>query len=157
MDYLYNANEHYKIYALKTQALLWDNFQADEENLAAGISAFPSIHCATAFLFVAAKLAFTVNHQMGICRIFCCDLARLRASGLALCHRWLFLCTDHMGAVVGEWKACSALRLSAVAVAIPVLQHLIKRGVRGHADSVITAINILHLTGDTTGEIGEKV
>ena len=52
MDYLYSVNEHYKIYALKTQELLWKNFTAGETTLASGISAFPSVHVATVFLFV---------------------------------------------------------------------------------------------------------
>jgi hypothetical protein len=52
MDYLRAANETYKIYAVGTQELLWRNYMDKGVILGGGISAFPSIHVGTAFLFV---------------------------------------------------------------------------------------------------------
>jgi len=59
MDYLYGVNESLKIYALNTQEIVWGNFIADNNDLTGGISAFPSIHVATAFLFV--LLGYRIN------------------------------------------------------------------------------------------------
>lgn len=52
MDYLYEINTHTKVYALKTQEMLLANHMGQGNLLGGGISAFPSVHVATAFLFV---------------------------------------------------------------------------------------------------------
>lgn len=52
MAYLEQAHALYKIYAVDTQALLWQSYSSGTQGLGAGISAFPSVHVATAFLFV---------------------------------------------------------------------------------------------------------
>lgn len=52
MEYLKSAHEQINIYAISTQELLWNNYQDESMLQGGGISAFPSIHVATAFLFV---------------------------------------------------------------------------------------------------------
>lgn len=52
MDYLRWVDGQYEVYALHTQDLLWNNFQKNDVIVGGGISAFPSVHVATAFLFV---------------------------------------------------------------------------------------------------------
>lgn len=52
MDYLRATNEHYLIWALPTQDMVWEHYAEDKLVLGGGISAFPSVHVATAFLFM---------------------------------------------------------------------------------------------------------
>jgi PAP2 superfamily len=54
LDYLSTANESYPIYAVPTQALLWQSHLAGHGTVE-GVSAMPSMHVATTILFV--KLA----------------------------------------------------------------------------------------------------
>jgi hypothetical protein len=63
MDYLRSAHETYNIYALPTQEWLWEIYLSKGAKDGGGISAFPSVHVSTAFLFVLAgyhanRLAF---------------------------------------------------------------------------------------------------
>ncbi|MCC7305147.1 MAG: phosphatase PAP2 family protein [Alphaproteobacteria bacterium] len=51
MDYLRVVNEHYKIYSVWTQDALWENYTVKKQMLGGGVSAFPSVHVATVFLF----------------------------------------------------------------------------------------------------------
>ncbi len=51
MDYLYQANEHFPIWAVSTQEMLWNNYQNSKVGVGSGISAMPSMHVSTAFLF----------------------------------------------------------------------------------------------------------
>lgn len=53
MDALHRADQRYPIWALTTQDLLWDGFTGVRRG-SAGISAFPSMHVASATLFVLA-------------------------------------------------------------------------------------------------------
>lgn len=52
LDYLKNVNEHFPIWALDTQNMLWETYQSGEKAIGTGISAMPSIHVATAYLFM---------------------------------------------------------------------------------------------------------
>jgi hypothetical protein len=52
MEYLNRANEHYPIWALNTQDLLWSDYTSSNYVVGSGISAMPSIHVATATLYV---------------------------------------------------------------------------------------------------------
>jgi PAP2 superfamily len=52
MDYLRATNETYQIYSVYTQDLLWRNHVDKAQLLGGGISAFPSVHVSTVFLFV---------------------------------------------------------------------------------------------------------
>lgn len=52
MEYLRTADTQLDIYAVYTQDLLWRNYADKDFMLGGGISAFPSVHVATAFLFV---------------------------------------------------------------------------------------------------------
>lgn len=62
MAYLYDVDSRIPIWALKTQQLLWDGYTGKEAAL--GISAFPSMHNASAVLFA---LAFRqVSRGMGL-------------------------------------------------------------------------------------------
>lgn len=62
MGYLYEVNDRLPIWALKTQQLLWDGYTGKVAAL--GISAFPSMHNASAVLFA---LAFRqVSRGLGI-------------------------------------------------------------------------------------------
>jgi hypothetical protein len=51
MNYLNNAGESFPIWALNTQKILWETYINNEINLGSGISAMPSLHVATSFLF----------------------------------------------------------------------------------------------------------
>ncbi len=53
MDHLHAASSHYTLWALDTQDKLWAGFTGERPGTA-GISAFPSMHVATATLFVLA-------------------------------------------------------------------------------------------------------
>ena len=52
MNYLHQANDHYKIWALNTQRSLWDSYKNSEFMIGGGISAMPSVHVSTALLFL---------------------------------------------------------------------------------------------------------
>lgn len=52
MAYLNAVNDRFEIYAMHTQDLLWRNYSDDTAMVGGGISAFPSVHVGTAFLFV---------------------------------------------------------------------------------------------------------
>lgn len=52
MDYLHRADATHPIWALRAQDLLWQRFLAQDVQVAAGISAMPSIHVAIATLFI---------------------------------------------------------------------------------------------------------
>ena len=51
MAYLRETNKIYPIWALKTQNLLWDEYVNNRFGLGSGISAMPSMHVASTFLF----------------------------------------------------------------------------------------------------------
>lgn len=51
-EYLRNANVLFPIWALDTQNMLWETYQSGEKAIGTGISAMPSIHVATAYLFM---------------------------------------------------------------------------------------------------------
>ena len=106
MAYLNEANEHAPIWALMTQNMLWDLHA--EGSAFGGVSAMPSMHNATALLFVlasAGQAALGAGHPRGSLRV---DLHRLGASGLALCGRWL-CCRWHWrwvcGGLLAPWRA----------------------------------------------------
>tara|TARA_A200000113_G_scaffold213240_1_gene215482 strand:- start:258 stop:1292 length:1035 start_codon:yes stop_codon:yes gene_type:complete len=52
MSYQYELNKTREILSVNIQSNLWDIFIGNQKNLIAGISAFPSIHVSTTFLFV---------------------------------------------------------------------------------------------------------
>lgn len=51
MDQLNAANEHYKIFAVSTQDMIWNAASKSQSMVGGGISAMPSIHVSTALLF----------------------------------------------------------------------------------------------------------
>lgn len=51
MAYLYSANEHYPLFALRVQEFLLDGYRREAFGFARGITAMPSMHVALAFLF----------------------------------------------------------------------------------------------------------
>lgn len=63
MDYLRSVHDVLPVWALETQNMLWDDYQAQKNVLGGGISAFPSIHVATAFLFM--LLGWQTNKVIG--------------------------------------------------------------------------------------------
>ncbi len=63
MAYLHDADKIYPIEALTVQSMLWDAYTG-KISLVAGISAMPSMHNATALLFVLA--VWPVNRKLGI-------------------------------------------------------------------------------------------
>jgi hypothetical protein len=63
LAYLKDVNGRIPIWALDAQQLLWDGYQGKATPI--GISAFPSMHNASAVLFALA--AFRVNRTAGIC------------------------------------------------------------------------------------------
>ena len=68
MLYLNNANQHFPIWALDTQQMLWNNANDKAEMYQLGISAMPSMHVATAVLI--ALWAARINWGLGIFGIF---------------------------------------------------------------------------------------
>ena len=71
---LHTANEHFRIWALSTQEMLWDGFTGARKG-SAGISAFPSLHVASSVL-----LAIYATH----CRSRFAPLAWLFAAAILL-------------------------------------------------------------------------
>ena len=51
------------LFALKTQALLWDGYAHPGPDKIAGISAMPSMHCATAL--IRTRIAYVHNRKLG--------------------------------------------------------------------------------------------
>ncbi|MCB9988789.1 MAG: phosphatase PAP2 family protein [Rhodospirillales bacterium] len=51
MAYLNQTNEHIPIWAVTTQAGLWESYQSSTTGIGSGISAMPSMHVSLAFLF----------------------------------------------------------------------------------------------------------
>jgi len=51
LSYLYEVNERYTLWALGTQEALWGYYETRAMRPGTGISAMPSVHVATAFLF----------------------------------------------------------------------------------------------------------
>jgi PAP2 superfamily protein len=51
MEYLRQADIQYPVWALNTQEMLWNAYRDKELRMGSGISAMPSMHVATAFLF----------------------------------------------------------------------------------------------------------
>ena len=51
MEYLRSANEHFPIWALDVQKLIWHSYQNRASETAWGVSAMPSLHVATSTLF----------------------------------------------------------------------------------------------------------
>lgn len=78
---LHTANDHFRIWALSTQEMLWDGFTGARKG-SAGISAFPSLHVASSVL-----LAIYATH------------CRSRFAPLA----WLFAAAILLGSVVLGW------------------------------------------------------
>lgn len=52
MEYLRALSEHYPVWAVQTQDMLWQAYENNKTGLGSGISAMPSVHVAIAFLFV---------------------------------------------------------------------------------------------------------
>ena len=63
MEYLRGVNETLPVWALDTQNRLWSNYEEQKLLLGGGISAFPSIHAATATLFM--LLGWRTNKLIG--------------------------------------------------------------------------------------------
>lgn len=64
MEYLRSANEHFPIWALDVQKLIWDSYQNRGSQTAWGVSAMPSLHVATSTLF--ALMGWRINRRAGI-------------------------------------------------------------------------------------------
>ncbi len=96
MDYLYSVHEHTKIYALPTQESLWENYVSGGNMLGGGISAFPSVHVATAFLFV---LLTRHKHKL----IFSGFIAFFIAIMLGSVHLGWHYAVDGYFAILSTW------------------------------------------------------
>ena len=81
MDALAHANTHFTIWALPTQDLLWDGYAGISKGTI-GISAFPSLHVASAVLFA---------------------LYAMRRSAIAGTMLWTFAALIMLGSVVLGW------------------------------------------------------
>ena len=64
MNYLINAKEYFPIWALNAQKMLWEAYENNEINLGGGISAMPSLHVATSFLF--ALVGWRYHRMLGV-------------------------------------------------------------------------------------------
>jgi len=70
MNYLHEVDKHYRLWALSTQEMLLNMYQKDRIMIGVGISAMPSIHVSTAFLFF--LLGASLNKWLGrILGIYC--------------------------------------------------------------------------------------
>jgi hypothetical protein len=63
MNYLQEVHRHYGLWSVSTQAMLQDMYKEDKIMIGAGISAMPSMHVATAFLFF--LLTRELNKKVG--------------------------------------------------------------------------------------------
>lgn len=63
MDYLHAANDHYPIWALGAQDMLWTAYEKNALGLGSGISAMPSLHVSVAFLQMI--MAYRWNKRAG--------------------------------------------------------------------------------------------
>lgn len=63
MNYLHNADKQYTVWALVAQDMLLNMYQEDKIMVGVGISAMPSMHVATAFLFY--LLTININKWIG--------------------------------------------------------------------------------------------
>lgn len=64
MAYLHEANQHFPIWALQVQDMLWDGYRNGGPASELGISAMPSMHVATAVLM--ALLGWQLGRRVGI-------------------------------------------------------------------------------------------
>lgn len=63
MAYLKSVNDHFPLWALNTQDLLWSGYKG-EQNIVTGISAMPSMHNASTLLFALA--GWKISRPLGI-------------------------------------------------------------------------------------------
>lgn len=64
MNYLNSVRESYPIWALSTQETLWKTYENNMLSLGAGISAMPSLHVGTSFLF--ALVGWQSHRNLGV-------------------------------------------------------------------------------------------
>ncbi|MGH6948519.1 MAG: phosphatase PAP2 family protein [Kiloniellales bacterium] len=64
MDYLYQANDLFEVWALHAQGLVWESYRSGYQIPGGGISAMPSLHVAMAWLF--ALTAWQHNRKLGV-------------------------------------------------------------------------------------------
>jgi hypothetical protein len=75
MNYLHEVHKNYTLWSVMTQEMLRDMYQKDHIMVGAGISAMPSMHVATAFLFF--LLTSALNKKVGCIFGFNCFLILL--------------------------------------------------------------------------------
>lgn len=63
MDQLNAANQHFKIFAVSTQDMIWNAASRNQSMIGGGISAMPSIHVSTALLFWLLARALNTKYQ----------------------------------------------------------------------------------------------
>lgn len=63
MTYLQGVNDFYPVWALSTQNMLWDMYQANDLGIGSGISAMPSLHVSITWLLV--LFGFKLNRYWG--------------------------------------------------------------------------------------------
>ncbi len=95
MQYLQAAAEHFPVWALPTQELLWQAYQSKEASLGAGISAMPSMHVAIAVLL--AVFGWRVNRRLGIALTVFAVLIQLGSVHLA----WHYAIDGYASAIAG--------------------------------------------------------
>lgn len=81
MNYLQEANNQYTVWAVSIQKMLLDFYQQDKIMIGAGISAMPSMHVATAFLFY--LLTVQLNKWVGLFFAVYCVIILLGSVHLA--------------------------------------------------------------------------
>ncbi|MFQ5783750.1 MAG: phosphatase PAP2 family protein [Alphaproteobacteria bacterium] len=96
MAYLNEANQSYPVWALEVQQGLWENYRAGDIEIASGVSAMPSMHIASSFLF--ALLGWRVNRLLGIAFSVFCLLILVGSVHLG----WHYA-IDGYAAVAGVW------------------------------------------------------
>ena len=96
MAYLNAANEHYPIWSLTIQEMLWERFTTGSSAIGSGISAMPSLHVAVAFLF--AFFCWQVNRGLGIALYLFAGIILLGSVHLG----WHYAIDGYLS-IIGAW------------------------------------------------------
>jgi hypothetical protein len=123
MVYLQQANQHYPVWALNVQQMLWTNYHDSFGSSALGISAMPSMHVASSVLV--ALLGWRLHRFAGIAGSVFAVLIMIGSIHLG----WHYAVDGYVGAAGAAliWRLSGRLSATAAAAAAP--SRLLPQGV----------------------------